>query len=57
MRKSVILGAIGVLVVGGTAAWQIQHDVSDGEEALLARAAVSSEQARQAALADRKSVV
>jgi len=51
MRSSLMLGTIAVLAVGATAAWKIQRDHEREQQALLARAAISMEQAQAMALA------
>jgi len=51
MRKTAILVAVGVLVVGAGASWKIQHDIGEVQEELLARATVAPEQAQRTALA------
>ena len=47
MRKALVLAVGGLLVVGATAAWKVQHDRS----ALQERARVSADDARATALA------
>jgi uncharacterized membrane protein YkoI len=49
MRKAFIPVVAGLLVVGGTAAWKVQHEKT--QDALQARARVSADAARQTALA------
>ena len=51
MRQAVTIGALAALVIGATAAWQIQHEMREDEAGLLARAAVSPDDARATALA------
>ena len=49
MRKAITLGAAALLVVGATAAWELQHDRSQDE--LQARTRTSADAARETALA------
>ena len=48
MRK-LLAAAMLVGIVGTTAAWKIRHDFQEEQEGLLARAAVSMDQARETA--------
>jgi uncharacterized membrane protein YkoI len=50
MKKPVIIAALAAAVAGSAAAWQVQQ-VEEERAELLARAAVSAEAARAAALA------
>ena len=47
MRKALVLAAGGLLVIGATAAWKVQHD----RNALQERARISADDARATALA------
>ncbi len=52
MRKALLLSGVGALVIGATAAWQVQRESTEHRQAeLLARATISEEQARLTALA------
>ena len=51
MRKGILLGAVVVVAISATAAWQIQHEIKEVQAGLLAQATISPEQARETALA------
>jgi uncharacterized membrane protein YkoI len=51
VRKAILLGAAGVLLVGATAAWKIQQDIEEEQKGLLAQAAVPAESAERIVLA------
>src|SRR5262245_16530037 len=52
MRKGLLLAGVGALAIGATAAWQVQRESTQHQQAeLRARAAISEDQARQTALA------
>ena len=49
MRKAAIAVFV-ILLVGVTAAWKVRHDFQENQDALLARAAISMDAARETAL-------
>jgi len=51
MRRSFVLGSVGVLALGGTLAWTLRAEMRQEQQGLLARAAVSSEAATRTVLA------